>query len=206
MGDKRTTRRDMRREATKVSVLEAAEAVFLRKGFAGTTIKIIADEAGVSPGTVLNAAPTKAALLVAVLHNEANRITESVEQLEQALTSSATDGVRALLQVILEGQLRHTELFAAALGHTWIEACEEFQAGFETLGAFWHPVRRAVEAGLQSGEFRSDLKADAVMPLLEDIMASAIREAAKQGGMNPQTTLSARLDVLMPGLKGLRAA
>jgi AcrR family transcriptional regulator len=76
----RVTRRDMRREATKAAVLEAAEKVFLSQGYDGATIKAIADEAGVSPGTVLNAEPSKAALLVAILRNEVEIIAESMSR------------------------------------------------------------------------------------------------------------------------------
>ncbi len=118
----RVTRRDMRREATKAAVLEAAEKVFLSQGYEGATIKAIADEAGVSPGTVLNAEPSKAALLMAILSNEVEIIAESVEQMEAALSGGLADRIIALLQIMLEAQSRNSELFAAAVGHSWMVA------------------------------------------------------------------------------------
>jgi len=45
---KRSTRRDVRREATRAVVLEAAREVFLSEGYQGATIKMIADRAHVS--------------------------------------------------------------------------------------------------------------------------------------------------------------
>lgn len=201
MGAKRATRRDMRREATKAAVLDAAQSVFLDQGFEGATIKAIADEAGVSPGTVLNAEPTKAALLVSILRTESEQIAESAEQLEGALTGAAVDRLGALLQLMLDGHVRHTELFAAALGYRWLDASSDYQIAFEELSFVWAPVRRILKAGVDSGEFRGDLDVSAAMRALEEIFYSALREAARDGGADPRAALTARADILIRGLK-----
>ena len=201
MARRKVTRRDMRREATKAAVLDAAEAVFLSRGFDGATIKMIADEAGVSPGTVLNAEPTKAALLVAILRGATVQVYETVEQLEGALSGSACDRLGALMRVVLDGHLHHTELFAAAIGHTWLDGGMEFQTAFTEMGFAWGPMRRVVEAGMKSGEFCSDLDIEPVLHVLQEIVFSAIREAARQGGCDPNEVLTSRLNVILTGLK-----
>jgi AcrR family transcriptional regulator len=198
---KRTTRRDMRREATRAAVLEAAQQVFLARGFEGATIKMIADEAGVSPGTVLNAAPTKAALLVEILQGECEQIAESGEQLESALTGAAIDRLGALLQLMLDGHLRHTELFAAALGHRWLDPSSDFQNAFDALSFVWEPVRRVVTSALENGEFRSDLDPTAAMHAVKEVFYSAVREGTRDDGVDPRAALSYRMDVVIGGLK-----
>lgn len=200
MGTKRATRRDMRREATKAGVLEAAQRVFLDQGFDGATIKAIADKAGVSPGTVLNAEPTKAALLVSILRRESEKIAESAEQLEGALSGSGRDMLGALLHLMLDGHLKHTELFSAAIGYSWLEPGQEYQTAFEALGFVWGPVRRILEAGVDSGEFRGDLDTDSVMLVLSEVFYSAIREASRNGGVEPSDALTSRLNVVLNGL------
>lgn len=201
MANKRATRRDMRREATKAAVLEAAQHVFLAQGFEGATIKAIADQAGVSPGTVLNAEPTKAALLVAILNGECEQIAESAEQLESALSGAAVDRLGALLQLMLDGHLRHTELFAAALGYRWLDASTDFQAAFEELSFVWAPVRRVLTSALESGEFRSDLDADAALHAVREVFYSAVREASRDDGADPRAALTHRMNVVIGGLK-----
>jgi AcrR family transcriptional regulator len=201
MESKHATRRDMRREATKASVLEAAQGVFLDQGFQAATIKTIADRAGVSPGTVLNAEPTKAALLVAILQRESEQIAEAVEQLAGALAGPTPDRLDALLHLMLDGHLKHTELFAAAIGHSWLDGDDKFQRGFEGLGSVWAPVRRVLKAGISSGDFRADLPEAAAMQVLADVFYSAVREAVRGAGSDPHEMLSSRLAVMLDGFK-----
>ena len=200
MGTKRATRRDMRREATKAAVIEAAQRVFLELGFEGATIKAIADEAGVSPGTVLNAEPTKAALLVAILRTESEQIAESADQLENALSGSGHDRLGALLQLMLDGHLRHAELFCAALGYRWLDAGPDFQGAFDELGFVWSPVRRVLEQAVEAGEFRADLDIDTAIRVISEIFYSTLREAECHGDADPRAVLTARMAVLQGGL------
>lgn len=201
----RVTRRDMRREATKAAVLEAAEKVFLSQGYDGATIKAIADEAGVSPGTVLNAEPSKAALLVAILRNEVEIIAESMEQMEAALSGGVADRLNTLLQLMLEALGRNAELFAAAIGHSWMVSDPTYQSAFDQMDLTWRPVRRVIESGIESGELRADLDVRAVMNVLVDVFLGALwesrrLEAANDSSQSP-VSLEPRLALLVDGLK-----
>jgi AcrR family transcriptional regulator len=190
----------MRREATKALVIEAAQRVFLDEGFEGATIKAIADEAGVSPGTVLNAEPTKAALLVSILQTESEHIAETAEQMEGALTGSPADRLGALVQLMLDGHLKHAELFCAALGHRWLDTGTDFQMAFEQLAFVWAPVRRVLSQGVEDGEFRADLDIAQAMHVICEVFYSAIREAQREGGGDPREALTGRMAVILDGL------
>lgn len=197
----RMTRRDMRRETTKAAVLEAAREVFLEAGFEGATIKMIADRTGVSPGTVLNAEPSKAALLVAILHREYEQIAETVERMEAVLSGNASDRMRALLHLMLDGHTKHTELFAAAIGHSWLVSDPAYQAAIEEMDFAWEPLRRVMRDGVESGEFRSDLNVNGLLQVLLDIFFSAIREDRRENGRDAREALTVRLDVVMKGVE-----
>ena len=195
------TRRDMRREATKAAVLEAAEKVFLSQGYEGATIKAIADEAGVSPGTVLNAEPSKAALLMAILSNEVEMIAESVEQMEAALSGNLADRIIALLQIMLEGKSRNSELFAAAVGHSWMVADPTYQAAFDQMELAWRPIRRVVETGISEGELRRDVDVDTLIAVLSDLFLGAMRAARRsEFEERPIVSLEARVRVVIEGM------
>ena len=197
----RVTRRDMRREATKAAVLEAAEKVFLSQGYEGATIKAIADEAGVSPGTVLNAEPSKAALLMAILSNEVEMIAESVEQMEAALSGNLADRIVALLQIMLEGQSRNSELFAAAVGHSWMVADPTYQAAFDQMELAWRPVRRVIETGIADGELLPDVDAEAMMAVLSDQFLGAMRASRRnEYEERPIVSLETRVRTVIEGM------
>ena len=62
-----TPKRDQRAAATRAAILAAAETLFLRDGYARTSIKAIAAEAGVSEKTMYLAFTSKATLLRQVI-------------------------------------------------------------------------------------------------------------------------------------------
>src|ERR671912_942799 len=62
-----TPKRDQRAAATLAAILAAAEEMFLRDGYARTTMKSIAMQAGVSEKTMYLAFATKATLLRQVI-------------------------------------------------------------------------------------------------------------------------------------------
>jgi AcrR family transcriptional regulator len=68
---------------TQARILDAARALFLESGFAGTTIAAVAERAGVAPETVYAAYRTKAGLLEGVVHAAVQRDDEPGEILER---------------------------------------------------------------------------------------------------------------------------
>lgn len=172
---RRRTRRDERKEATHQQVLEAARRVFLAEGYEGATIKAIAGEAGVSAGTVLNVAPTKGALLVMILREEYDAIRDSVDRLEAALSGNLIDRLGALVQVIMEAQVRHEELFAAAIAHSWMWTDEVYEETAGHMSEAWGAVSRLIRAGMDSGELRSDIDPREAALMLEDVYLGVTR-------------------------------
>lgn len=61
---------------TQARILDAARALFLERGFAGTTIAAVAAEAGVAPETVYATYRSKAGLLTGVMLSAAHRDSE----------------------------------------------------------------------------------------------------------------------------------
>lgn len=199
---RRITRRDQRREATKASVIEAARKVFLERGYEGATIKAIADEAGVSPGTVLNAAPSKASLLVEILKEEYQAILDSSELLDAALSGAVIDKLVALMQVSFEAQSRHPELFAAAVGHSWLWTDPAYDESYKQMDLSWEPITRTIRRGVDSGELRQDLDIEEVRAMLQDIYLGVFRRANRQelGSNEVSRIMRTRLQIFFNGL------
>lgn len=200
---KRMTRRDLRREATKASVIEAAREVFLQRGYDGATIKLIADEAGVSPGTVLNAAPSKAALLIAILQEEYEAIRDTLDRLEHALSGDVVDRVLALVQAMLEAQKKHGDLFAAAIGHAWLWSDPVYEETFGQMGRAWAAIGRVLEAGKRSGELSADCDVENLRGALEDLYLGVFRRLRRDDldANKASELLRSRLDMLLAGCR-----
>ncbi len=88
-------------------ILEIAAGFFVRKGFNGTSIRDIANAAGMLPGSLYYHFPSKEALLLAVFEEGVTRISEAVDT---ALADSRGDAwdrlqtaCQAHLSALLEG-------------------------------------------------------------------------------------------------------
>lgn len=199
---RRLTRRDARKLETHRHVMEAARDVFLSEGYERATIKTIADTAKVSAGTVLNVAPTKSALLVLILKEECEAIRDSVDQLEAALSGSLSDRLSALVQVIMEAHVRHEELFAAAVAHTWLLTGESYREAAAQMSEAWGAVERLLAKGIERGELRADIVPAEAARLMEDCYTGIARRARGEGLERSAASalMRGRLQLLIQGL------
>lgn len=85
----RSPRRDAQARATRRRVLDAASALFLERGLAGTTIRAVAAQAGVSVATVEQLFGTKVALLKAAIDVAIAGDDEPVAVLDRAWADAA---------------------------------------------------------------------------------------------------------------------
>jgi AcrR family transcriptional regulator len=92
--------KEQTRELRRKQILDAALAVFSRKGYGEATIPDIAQEAGVAVGTMYNYYESKRDLLVSLVHNYV--LTEPLKELFEQL---AQEDERTSLQAIVENGL-----------------------------------------------------------------------------------------------------
>jgi len=70
----RITHRQMQKEDTKRIILDAAYSLFAEKGYAKTTMRALAAQAGVGLGTIFKHFPDKSSLLAAAFQEDLGRI------------------------------------------------------------------------------------------------------------------------------------
>ena len=100
------TLRAQRASQTRARILEAAQRVFLERGYAGATVPSIATEAGVAVETVYRAAPGKAGLLAAVVEAALAGGSENA-----ALAVEARPGIRRVIEE--QDAVRKLQMYAA---------------------------------------------------------------------------------------------
>ena len=79
-------RRQQQKAETRALILDAARALFEERGFEGTTMRVLAAEAGVGLGTIFAHFPDKAALLMAALLDD---LAQTDQQIVETLPAEA---------------------------------------------------------------------------------------------------------------------
>jgi AcrR family transcriptional regulator len=92
-----TGRRDQRKQATFESIVAVASELFHRDGYDEATIEMIADGAGVSPGTVYNYFGTKSAVLMAAVTFDTDH---ALVEASRALDPAAGSAFEAMAPVV----------------------------------------------------------------------------------------------------------
>jgi TetR/AcrR family transcriptional regulator len=150
-------RRERRKEARPGELLEAALTLFVEKGFAATRVEEVAARAGVSKGTLFLYFPSKEELFKAVVRdNIAGRFPEWNEELDRFGGNSAE-----LLHHCMQSWWARIGMTDAS-GITKLVMSEsgmfpEIAAFYrqEVIGPGHDLLRRVLQRGIDSGEFRA---------------------------------------------------
>ena len=147
-----TTKRAQRKAATRAAVLRAAREEFHAQGYDRAKIVDIARAADVSPGTVLNAAPTKIALLCEVMADDFERLRDETASLAARQDGDLASAIKALLDLHLARHMEDLELFRAAIGHNWLTNESDFKTLHLSLEDAWSPVRELLSGAATDSE------------------------------------------------------
>ncbi|OWA12923.1 TetR family transcriptional regulator [Streptomyces sp. CS227] len=114
-----TSPKQDRSRATRQRLLAAAVACLAEHGWAGSTVSVVAERAGVSRGAAQHHFPTREDLFTAAVEYVA-------EERSTALRALAPEGRSQAVEALVD--LYTGDLFRAAL-HLWVAACDEPQLG-----------------------------------------------------------------------------
>ena len=137
---------------TRARIVDAAEALFRRLGFAKTAVADIAAELGMSPANVYRFFPSKTAIVQAICQRCLAEVEDKAWAVARSRGSAAERLERLVLEILafhrdnlLEDQ-RVNDMVLAALEHSW-----------QAIRAHKEHVRMVAEAilrdGIETGEF-----------------------------------------------------
>lgn len=149
------SRRERKKDETRIRIVTIAMGLFERQGFAGTTMEQIAEAADVAKGTLYNYFPVKEAIISAFMRISAANAIPDVELL---LKNAANTRERLSLMFIkiAEWQIPHRELVEHYLGYRFTNILESFRNPEQRSG-FDRNLAMIIEHGQQAGEVRRDL-------------------------------------------------
>jgi AcrR family transcriptional regulator len=183
-GDTRGLRADA--QINRDRLLEAAAQAFARDG-ADTSLKAIAQQAGVGIGTLYRRFPTREDLIEATYRNETTLLCGSAAELLE--TAAPADALREWMDRFVDYMLTKHGMSDAL--PSIIAAREGLRAGTRTM--LRDAIATLLDAGTRTSALRGDIPADDVMMALGGITLIA--------GAEHQRGLAARLlDLLMDGL------
>ena len=166
-------------DRTRTEIMDAAEAHILHKGFAGTTVESVIEDAGVTKGAFFHHFDTKADLARALVERYARRERELTRELLEEAGSRTDDPARRLLLFVRLFEEELAELTEPYPGCLFASYCYEkglfddhtlavVEDGFERWRElFGEEVRQAFDAHPPAADVDPDDLADALMAVFE---------------------------------------
>jgi len=180
--------REARKQATRQRVLDAARALFEEVGYDEATIRVIARRAGVSVGSVFTSFSSKSHVLSEVMAERLTALYADLERVIPHLRGSTPDRCRSLFAVFYAFECRRLHLFLAYLG-----AAFDWRADAAVPPVGSNPTLRGMLLScLSEGQARGDVRADANLELVADLLTAAYawnyRLAAREAADATQLT------------------
>jgi TetR/AcrR family transcriptional regulator, cholesterol catabolism regulator len=157
--------------ATRERVLAAARDLFEEMGYEPTTIRMVAQRAGVSVGSVFTSFTGKAELLSQVMQDRLEALYAELEQLAPHLRGPTVDRLRSIMAVHYGFETRRVRLFMVYIGASFL-----WEAGqaIIPLGRN-HRLKSMLVDTLKGGVERGEVRADAdIEVFVETLMAAYI--------------------------------
>jgi AcrR family transcriptional regulator len=158
-------------QGSRAKIVEVAEALFARSGFAGVGLREVADRAGMGKSSLFHHFPSKMHLYLEVLRNVLERI---AARLHPALERSepAAEKLEAWLEALVDALAEHpttARLLLRALFEDDDVAAEltgEAESVERTLMSILAGFRRLVAQGIEQGAFRAVSVSDATQSMI----------------------------------------
>jgi TetR/AcrR family transcriptional regulator, cholesterol catabolism regulator len=190
-------RRSTEISSRKAEILSAAAELFAKQGFAGTSVRDIANACGILSGSIYHHFSAKEDLVEEIFTAYFDELTDRwVVVLAEPW--DARTKLEAMLRAAIENVDRHTAA-ARLFTHEWLDLRHvgDFEKRWEEIEAMW---LRLLRAGERDGSFRSDIDPALLFSVAMDVIRG-LSGWYHQGHRYPIDTLSdAYIAVLMTGV------
>jgi len=167
--------------ATRRKVLEAARDLFNEIGYDETTIRAIAERAGVSVGSVFTTFASKADVLSQVMDDRVDALFSELDRVARHLRGSVVDRVSSVFAIHYDFECRRVKLFLAHIAASFSPSLDPSTIPFGRNARFKAMLLDMIADGVSRGEVRPDCDHDLVLDTLMAAYAWNYRLAAQKG-------------------------
>jgi AcrR family transcriptional regulator len=169
--------REAQKQATRERVVEAARRLFEEVGYEETTIRMVAERAGVSVGSVFTTFESKVDIFNYILFEKFEALFSELQRISPYLRGSACHRIASLMSIAYGVECQQLDLMVShlAASHGWPRRIEDEhnKRRARLIGLF----RDALDQGVASGELRADADLDLFVSMLLDIYVRNYRRA-----------------------------
>ena len=170
--------RDVQKQATRDKVVQSARVLFEEIGYEETTIRMVAERAGVSVGSVFTTFESKVDIFNHILFEKFELLFAELQRISPYLKGTARDRIASLMSIAYGVECLQLDLMIShlAASHGWPRRIEEESSKRHArlLGLF----REALVQGVAAGEVREDVDLDLFVDMLFAVYLRNYRTAA----------------------------
>ena len=153
----------LKKERTRIRIIETAAGVFAEKGYAGTAIADIAGRAGIGKGTVYGYFSGKEELFFSVFEWFMHEFGKSVTVSVTALGKGSAERLDTMSRIIVANCVEMKHLYALTIEFWAASKRESIEGRLKNLftqgyAQFREIVSAIINEGRKNGEFSMDLK------------------------------------------------
>jgi AcrR family transcriptional regulator len=201
------TDRSIAQEEKRRVILDAAVRVFARKGYHGSRVGDIAEEAGIAHGLLYHYFASKEEVLATVFRENWGRLLEAFHQVE-ASGEPALEQLRRVAKILLRSWRDDPDLVRVMVRE--VARSPHLQLQVNEIREGFLVIQRIVECGQAEGAFRSDLDPRLVSWIfygaLEELLTGWVLGQLPDGDEEVTRAERTIIDVLCDGLAAGRAA
>ena len=178
--------RETQKQGTRRKVLEAARDLFNEIGYDETTIRAIAERAGVSVGSVFTTFASKADVLSQVMDDRVEALFSELDRVARHLRGSVIDRISSVFAIHYDFECRRVKLFLAHIAASYSPTLETTTIPYGRNSRFKGMLLTMMADGVERGEVRPDADLELVLDTLMAAYAWNYRLAAPRAEEDPR--------------------
>ena len=182
-------------------LLTIAAGLFGERGFKNTTVRDIADAAGIQSGSLYHHFDSKESIVDELLDSfqqELWREYDAIDASDRTPRGKLEAVVRASFDAI---DRHHSEVAIFQTDAAYLATFDRFAYLVERNTRFRDLWTRLLTEGVASGELRSDLNVELVYRFLRDTVWVAVRWYRPGGDLSPEQVADQYLHILLEGIR-----
>lgn len=172
--------RETQKQGTRRKVLEAARDLFNEIGYDESTIRAIAERAGVSVGSVFTTFASKADVLSQVMEDRVEALYAELDRVTRHLRGTTCDRVCSVFAIHYDFECRRVKLFLAHIAASFSPSLEATTVPYGRNSRFKTMLIDLLNDGIERGEVRGDADLELVLDTLMATYAWNYRLAAQR--------------------------